>query len=237
MTKTCFRHSLLFGIMILFACTSHHEATKKRELAQDEIFINKLDAVLPRSINQSNHIIIYRYGSIEWCPYASIICINKRDLNRKKLNVVYFMCYFDMEGETLKNKPTLSMYQLKIDNPDVNAHKLDLFKLTKMTFPQLNKYVRKMYLDPTIGEGYCSNLYLIKRHDSNSMYLLQKNHPNRMSNYLKSILRKISPIEYYQSLSLEKECGTPTDLSSNLRLGKDLDSFDFAINYQSQLSY
>jgi hypothetical protein len=98
-----------------------------------------------------------------------------------------------------------------------------------MTFTKLNEYVRNMYLNTKIGEGYCSNLYLIKSQESNSIYLLNKDHPTGMSNYLKVILRKISPVEYYQSLSLEKGCGTPTDLSSKFRLGKDLDTFDFVL--------
>jgi hypothetical protein len=39
-------------------------------------------------------------------------------------------------------------------------------------------------------------------------------------------------MEYYQSLSLDKECDVPTDLFANLRLGKELDTFHFAIDYQ-----
>lgn len=222
-------YSFLIGIILLFACTEHGYTIKKKNLTLHEVFINKLDWVLPRSMNPKDYIIIYRYGSIEWCPYASIFCIHKKDLNQKRLNVVYYMCYFDVDGETLKNKPTLSMYQLKIENPDLNANKLNLSNLTKMTFTKLNKYVRNMYLNPKIGEGYCSNLYLIKSQQSNSIYILNKDQPTRLSNYLKVILRKISPVEYYQSLSLEKDCGTPTDLSSKLRLGKDLDTFDFAL--------
>lgn len=222
-------NTFLIGIILLFACTEHCYTIKKKDLTLNEVFINKLDSVLPRSINPKDYIIIYRYGSIEWCPYASIFCIHKKDLNQKRLNVDYYMCNFDIDGEAIKNKPTLSMYRLKIENPDLNANKLYLSNLTKMTFTKLNEYVRYRYLNPKIGEGYCSNLYLIKSQQSNSIYILNNDQPTRLSNYLKVILRKISPVEYYQSLSLEKDCGTPTDLSSKLRLGKDLDTFGFAL--------
>jgi hypothetical protein len=235
MKQFYFTTSFLIGIILLFACTEHRYTIKKKNLTLDEVYVNKLDSVLPRSMNPKDYMIIYRYGSIEWCPYASIFCINKKDLNQKRLNVAYYMCNFDMDGETIKNKPTLSMYRLKIENPDLNANKLNMSKLTKMTFTKLNKYVRNMYLNTKIGEGYCSNLYLIKSQESNSIYLLNKDHSTRMANYLKLILRKISPVEYYQSLSLEKGCGTPTDLGSIFRLGKDLDTFDFVLrdNYSN----
>lgn len=229
MKQLFFPYSVLIGIILLFACTEHSYTIKKKNLTLDEVFINKLDSVLPRSTNPKDYIIIYRYGSIEWCPYASIFCIHKKDLNQKRLNVDYYMCNFDIDGETIKNKPTLSMYRLKIENPDIDANKLDMSEMTKLTFTKLNKYVRNMYLNTNIGEGYCSNLYLIKSKQSNSIYLLNKNHSTGMSDYLKLILRKISPVEYYQSLSLEKGCGTPTDLSSKFRLGKDLDTFDFVL--------
>lgn len=230
MKQLFFPYAVVIGMILLFACTEHSDTIKKKNLTLDEVFVNKLDSVLPRSMNPKDYMIIYRYGSIEWCPYASIFCINKKDLNQKRLNVDYYMCNFDMDGETIKNKPTLSMYRLKIDNPDINANQLDLSEMTKLTFSKLNKYVRNRYLNTKIGEGYCSNLYLIKSQELNSIYLLNNDHSTGIANYLKAILRKISPVEYYQSLSLEKGCGTPTDLGSIFRLGKDLDTFDFVLS-------
>ena len=105
-----------------------------------------------------------------------------------------------------------------------------------MSFSDFVKYEHNVYSKNNVGEGYCSNFYLIKD-DDNWIYVLDKKHSSNTSKFIKSILREISPMEYYQSLSLEKGCDTMTRLPEILRSGKDLDTFEFAIIHGQEGRY
>jgi hypothetical protein len=232
MSQFLMRFSLILAAFILFSCKEDQINSTKKEQTSDERYLTQLDALLPHYINPRDYIIMYRYGSIEWTPWSAIICIPKKDLKKESIHVDYFMCNIDMDQMAIMNKPAMTMYSLKIDNPDVGVSPLDLHQLTKMSFQKLNKYLRNLYLNEHVGEGHCANIYLLRSQQSNAIYMLDKTNSSSMSRCLKSICRKISAMEYYQSLSLEKECDVPTDLFADLRLGKELDTFHFAIDYQ-----
>ena len=93
-------------------------------------------------------------------------------------------------------------------------------------------------MEEGLGEGFCSNYYVISDKTSNSIYLLDKTNPiNETTTYLKTILRHISPMEYFQSLSLEHDCNKMEDLAIRLRELKDLDTFNFAMVHDKEGRY
>lgn len=237
MKQLTYLFSLCLAVFLLYSCSEKPVVHSQKNLTLNEVFINKLDSMLPSHINERDYIIMYRYGSIEWTPYAAILCIAKKELHQKILHVEYFMCDVDMDGETLKNRPSCTMYRLNLENPDEHAKALDMSGLTKLSFPQLHHYVIDLYVMQHGGEGHCSNIYLIKSKQSNTIYLMNKSHNSAIFKYLTSVWRKISAMEYDQSLSLEKNCDTLIDLSAKLRLGKELDTFDFAIDHEGLQMY
>jgi hypothetical protein len=226
------RFSIILASLILFSCKEHKINSTKKEQTSDQRYLTQLDALLPRYINPRDYIIMYRYGSIEWTPWSAIICIPKKDLKKESIQVDYFMCNIDMDQMAMMNKPAMTLYQLKMDNPNGGVNPLDLHQLTKMSFQKLAKHLRNLYVNQHVGEGHCANIYLLRSQQSNAIYLLDKTNSSSISRYLKAIWRKISAMEYYQSFSLEKECDVPKNLYTNLRLGKELDTFHFAIDYQ-----
>ncbi|MEN9699533.1 MAG: hypothetical protein RLZZ301_731 [Bacteroidota bacterium] len=219
---------LLFCTQLMLSCSEEKKPTQKSYSSANEAYLQKIDSLLPSYINPNDYVIIYRFGSAEWTPWSSVCCIPKKELNKELLPVDYFKCEIDFDGVPRPNKPAISMYHLKIKNPDVKSKLSDFDELPKIKFASLDKFVSDFYKKLNYNEGYCANIYLIRCKQSNSIAILDKQTTAKIVNYLKTTIRKISALEYYQSLSLEKDCGTSTGLSSKLRLGKELDTFDFA---------
>lgn len=224
---------LFVGIFVLHSC---NEKPAKRNTVksstESENYLSKIDSLLPGFINNRDYIIVYRFGSIQWSPVATILCIPKNELGKNKLNLLYFVCNVDPIINIPGELPSFIMFSIKMNNPDVTMEKLNLSSLTELSFTDFEKLKFERYSKEHLGEGFCSNYYVIRSASNNQLFLLDKtNKESQTNNYLKEIFRHISPMEYTQSLSLEKQCDTMTVLPDLLRNGKfhDLDSFNFSM--------
>lgn len=210
---------------ILFSCNEKKSLLNENVKTEDQIYLETIDSILPKFINDKDFVIVYRYGSIQWTPYSTVICIPKNDLEKEKLNLLYFMCNKNYSSSLVeKDSPILSMFQLKIDNPAINMKTINLSDLEQMDFLKF----QNLSHNEVLGEGFCSNYYIIKK-DKNVYILNKKTIPNKTVTYLKSIFRHISPMEYLQSLSLENDCDTIQNLAIRLREMKNIDTFNFAM--------
>jgi len=227
-----------FFLAILFAiaCCKVKQPRGKKSM-QEYNFLENEFKYLPKMINQKDYLFICRSGSINFSSNSTILCIPKVELNNKFINCYYFSLNIKSTGNTEENEsnPEIFGHNFVLKNHFINQE-ICLQNLKKYANNEVEKYIQKKLIEGSLKEDNCSNIYYITE-NQNFIYVLDSKSSNIERAFFKSLYRQISPSEYYQSFSLDDTCVKQTDLYYRLVQNKDLDTFNFKINYHIKGGY
>lgn len=176
---------------------------------KEDVLISK--KYLPSFITNKEYWIIYRLGSNEFSDEFTVLCLPKKQMKQNEINCEYFsMNFYTNDSVIVKN------YQFKLNNTLKNTD--DFFqKLNNKDMCSYSYFEKEQdIIDDGIPfcESHCCNHYFIDNLD-NIVIIPRKSLV--FKNLLKRLYQQISASEYYQSFSLDKECGEQFDLYIKLK--------------------
>ena len=225
-----------FIIICFSGCSDETKQRKKRipdqKLEEHDYFSSYLSVVnsyLPKYINDTEYILIYRIGSIEYATDVSVLCIKKKDIENMKENIVveYFMInnvdVFSLDNPQLdEDEPKILGFKFDLKSP-FTTNKVDFKKLNGWEHDNLSKYLNGRGQE-RMGEGHCSNVYYVST-GSNLVYTIDHTSDIMAKNIITNLFRQISPSEYFQTHSLNSICNNEPYLYLKLSSDSYRDSF------------
>ncbi len=176
------------------------EATKstlddiEKSIGTIEYDIKKMEELIPSSLCDSNHVAIWREGSIYYADYLSVIVIEKKQLKDNQLLCHYFT--FDPnKPSNFRNWKYANTYELTLEN--------DPFQ-----YP-LKDYTNFMKIDSIAFDCKCegieANVYFMKDFKSNKVYPINKGFNSTIIKTISKLFSQISKREHIQTFALTRD--------------------------------
>ncbi len=204
---------IIFLMFFVFtSCTQNSQ--KKSDFTEEKFCPFKEDILiskkyLPSFITNKEYWIIYRLGSNEFSDECTVLCLPKKQMKQNEINCEYFsMNFYTNDSVIVKN------YQFKLNNTLKNT---DFFqKLNNKDMCSYSNIEKELEIIDGVSfcESHCCNHYFVDNLD-NIVIIPRKSLV--FKNLLKRLYQQISASEYYQSFSLDKECGEQFDLYIKLK--------------------
>lgn len=218
----------LLLILIVALISSCSDNLEKNKIKTESSFFSLSDQHLPRFVD-SNYVLIYRIGSIEWSPYTTVFAVNLNDgnvKNTKNISAFLWQYNFLSEGdkEIMFEENYLTSYKFKIQLND----------LAYFNSLQGNKNDSILNSYKFNGEGRCDNIYVVRRIGQSNCYIINSESKKEDREFIKEIFAKISPQEHFQTFSLDQNCAEMDSLAfSLLKNGKIDDELQYCIDFES----
>ncbi len=210
--------SWILSILLLFSC-SQEEPKKDLKIPAQHSFLVEVKGYLKDVSFPDSSILIWRTGSIEWSEQGSLLVVKpQEELKSSKIDVSYYEFYDGFEDNGL----TYSKYDFSLNG-------------NKNLYHILSEYIhsQKVQKDSeNFDEGVCGNRFCLEMTGLNKYKNVSFSSDLAVVSCIKQLMRQISAKEYYQSLSLEKNCHELTKIKGKLFFGKFPDS-GFQIPYST----
>lgn len=217
--------SFLSIIIFIFCSCTNHPVSKERKKTDSSFLLQDVrtyESMIPETL-KSGSLMIWRTGSIQWSPEASVLIFPKK--NPLPKGTCYYIEFYFWPPYTKSNEEILKISSLNIKT-DLKAFYKHQIKA------QAVRYVIHK------GEGYCANQYFIKEPGSDFMYLI--NSDSVLSKETITIFRQISPQEHFQTYSLYPNCEQYKDSSSLRQLfteGKNEEVIEYKLPFVPPVRY
>ena len=223
MIKSKYKYSLISIILLLvsslifFGC---QELKKKSNITKEkakgiiEYNIRNCEKLIPNSIFNSNHVVIWREGSIYFSEYTSCLIIEKKQLKDNQI-LCYYLTFDYEKPSNYRNWKLATVYELTLENKP-------------FSFPLKNKTVFTE-IDSLCFECQCegieANVYFFKEFNSDIVYPVHHKYNKNIIRNIEYLFKQISKKEHVQTLSL---IGDSTDYKKVYKLIKS-DSLTYCI--------
>lgn len=167
------------------------KTTKAKEQGIIEYSIHNCEKLIPNSIYDSNHVVIWRGGSIFYSEYTSCLIIEKKQLKDNQI-LCYYMTFDPDKPSNYRNWKFTTVYELTLENKPFN-------------FPLKNKTVFTE-IDSLCFECRCegieANVYFMKDFNSDAVYPIHRKYNKYLINNIVYLFKQISKKEHIQTLAL-----------------------------------
>nr|WP_294860044.1 hypothetical protein [uncultured Fluviicola sp.] len=186
---------MLLLLIFCIGCKQEKNGVVNHQSGDFEREIQRIEPLLPNSVSNDKYVFIWRMGSIQLAECASVIAVEKKNLNTKgKVSCLYFV--FDSpRPQNLDAGIVSSIYEINISIDEllhINKNQKDLYTIDKIA----SKYC--------IDEGFCSNFFFVKEFQATTF--ISVNSDKYLSEKIANIFSQINPREHLQSLTLINKC-------------------------------
>jgi hypothetical protein len=224
-TKIGFSSIILLTVsfLILLSC---QEQKKKNSpsIAKNqgiiEYDIRNCEKLIPNSVYDSNHVVIWRDGSIYFSEYTSCLIIEKKQLKDDQI-LCYYLTFVPDKPSNYRNWKFTTIYELTLENKPFH-------------FPLKNKTVFTE-IDSLCFECQCegieANVYFMKDFNSDAVYPVHRKYNKNLLRNIEYLFKQISKKEHVQTLAL---IGDSVDYKIAHRIMKS-DSINYCIKDDSEV--
>jgi hypothetical protein len=167
--------------------------TEKKYLGIYEDQIRRMEKLIPNALFDTNHVAIWRSGSIYYSEYLSVLIIEKKQLKDKQL-LCYYMSFDSDKPSNYRNWKYCQIYEITLENSPFRFPLKDQIKIEDLDT-----------LSYTHGEGIESNNYFVMDFKSDTIYPICKKYNSKYSNQIAQLFNQISKREKVQTLVLTKD--------------------------------
>lgn len=201
-----FNNSIIFLIIILISSCTENE---NRQLELNKSYLDDLESFINDIKISKESILVWRRGSISWSTKASLVVITPIKNNKRKVKLDYYMIYGQNDNSVKSfTKYSFITYDAELYKSILNQ--INLFKKPIMDNENKSK-----------GEGIYGNKYYLQI-NSQAKIIVNCKSNLRIRRTLFKLYHKISPSEYYQSLSLQNcDFNKIRHKASQLYFGRD----------------
>lgn len=208
---------LLVSSMIFLSCQEQKKKsniTKAKDQGIIEYNIRNCEKLIPNSVYDSNHVVIWREGSIFFSEYTSCLIIEKKQLKDNQI-LCYYLTFDPDKPSNYRNWKFATVYELTLENKPFH-------------FPLKNKTVFTE-IDSLCFECQCegieANVYFMKDFNSDAVYPVHRKYNKNLVRNIEYLFKQISKKEHVQTLAL---IGDSVDYNKAYRLMKS-DSLTYCI--------
>lgn len=214
-----FYNKIIFSISFIFAfaMSSCHESVKNIEdKTEKDIYgiyedqIRRMEKFIPNSMFDTNHVAIWRSGSIFYSEYLSVLIIEKKQLKDKQL-LCYYMSFDSDKPSNYRNWKYAQIYEVTLGNTPFKFPLVDQIRIKDLDTLSYNH-----------GEGIESNNYFIMEFKSDLIYPISKRYNSKYTNQISRLFNQISKREKVQTLVLTEDSVNYQDINEIIK-GSDED--------------
>jgi len=194
-----------FSAFVIHSC-QQADQTKADQTGKDtegifEDQIRRMEKLIPNSMFDTNHVAIWRSGSIFYSEDLSLLVIEKKQLKDKQL-LCYYISFDSDKPSNYRNWKFANVYELTLENLPFK------FPLTdKIHIGDLDT------LSYTHGEGIESNNYFMADFKSDIIYPISRRYNNSYTLQVAKLFNQISKREKVQVFALQKDSVSDHDIS------------------------
>jgi hypothetical protein len=202
---TGFIFSIAFLVILVFLLSTSKCIKKK---TKSDFFgyrknLAKVLLQLPKGISRKDYFIIIRFGSIEFSSDYCVLCIPKKNLDKKSINCFYYKLnniepISNNSSSDVEEVPRIIGYKLRLIN---NVRNINFNNLSSFTLNDIDNFVSSE-MRHHLGEGIFANYYFVLTQNVSKIYILNKKSDVKIKKYFIHLFRQISPSEYLQTYSL-----------------------------------
>lgn len=157
--------------------------------------IRAMEGFIPANLVDSNHVVIWREGSIYYADYLSALIIEKNELKNNEF-LCHYLTFEPFKPSNFRNWKYSSTYQLTLEN-------------TPFQYPlkQNTSFVEidSIAFNCNCGEGIEANVYFMKDFGSNIVYPINENFNSEIVENIVKLFEQISKKEYIQTFALSND--------------------------------
>lgn len=184
-------------VLTLNSChNSENKSIKNPEKKHHGIYedqIRRMEKLIPNALFDTNHVAIWRSGSIFYSEYLSVLIIEKKQLMDKQL-LCHYMSFDSDKPSNYRNWKYSQIYEVTLENSPFSFPLKDQIKIEDL---DTLSYIH--------GEGINSNNYFIMEFKSDTIYPISKRYNSKYSYQIAKLFTQISKREKVQTLGLTKD--------------------------------
>ncbi len=182
------------SLAILLSCKEQKKKTVSSKLKNQGIIeynIRNCEKLIPNSVYNSNHVVIWREGSIFYSEYTSCLVIEKKQLKDNQV-LCYYLTFDSTKPSNYRNWKFASVYELTLENKPFN------FPLkSKTVFNEIDSLCFECQC-----EGIEANVYFMKDFNSDAVYPVHRKYNKNLMRNIEYLFKQISRKEHVQTLAL-----------------------------------
>jgi hypothetical protein len=159
-----------------------------------ELDVRLCEKLIPNSLFDTNHIVIWREGSIYFSEYISCLIIEDKQLNDNQI-LCHYMTFESQKPSNYRNWKYANIYELTLEN-------------IPFKYP-LKSRVGFNVIDSLCFECQCegieANVYFLKQIDSDWVYPVHRKYNRNQVRNIEYLFKQISKKEHAQTLSLIRD--------------------------------
>lgn len=222
-SKICFS-IFCIAVLTLTSCNNSDnkivENTEKQHLGIYEDQIRRMEKLIPNALFDTNHVAIWRSGSIFYSEYLSVLIIDKKQLKDKQL-LCHYMSFDSNKPANYRNWKYGQIYEVTLENKPFSFPLKDRIKIEDLDT-----------LSYTYGEGIESNNYFIMDLKSDTIYPISNRYNSKYTDQIARLFNQISKKEKVQTLVLTSDS---VDYQDAFRIIKGSDS-DYIIKEDKEVN-
>lgn len=193
-----FIFTLLFFLRVCYGCKSKKEEVQIEESTTPigiiESDILKMEGYIPTNLSDTNHVIIWRGGSIYYSEYLSALIIEKKQLKDNQL-LCHYMTFDPNKPSNYRNWKYANIYELTLENSPFK------FPLNiKTSFSEVDSSAFECNC-----EGIEANVYFMKEFSSNEVFIINDKYNSEFVDDIVKLFTQISKKEHIQTFSLTQD--------------------------------
>lgn len=190
-------HLMILFIMVMMfiqGCQDQKMKSKDPKVLKESIIehdIRNCEKLIPHSVYDTNHIVIWRSGSIYFSEYTSCLIIEKKQFEDDQL-LCYYFAFNHEKYSNYRNWKLGSIYELTLEN---KPFKLPLKEKTDF------KEIDSLCFESN-SEGIEANVYFMKDFNSDYVFPIHKKFNKNLIKNIEFLFKQISKKEHVQTLAL-----------------------------------
>lgn len=188
-------------LLILISCQIEDRLENNIPLYKTEMeyTFESMESKLPNNISDSNHIALWRSGSIYLSDYHSCIVMKKSDFSKENIDVSYLI-WEPQKPSNYSNWKDYSLYSLNLKDMLIDYKFQDTLSFDDISYG---------YGDSTAimlkGEGLDANIFFFKEIGNDEIYPITGKFNYDWIKKVKFLFQQISKKEHIQTLTFDSD--------------------------------